>query len=309
MKRIFIVIAVLTSLTLSAQQKEVLLMGTMHTVPKIVSGSYGPMLKKALKYNPEAIYVEYVRPEDTISLNYYNPKFIALSDSISAIFETDESRFQRLTATSLESFKEDDFKFMQKSYLVKRDRANYHYFWYLSKYGLNGSKKPLRNENWDLTAKLAIALDMKYVFSMDDQQTNDNYQKAWKECVVKGRDNGDTDINSKLNKKDYNKAILPAVLGKLGTYRNKRKSLERIHMLNSFRYVQNPCTECDEATYRWDERNGRMARNIGEQVRSNPHSRAIVIVGAGHIIGLKEVLEKEYPDITIKMMDQKGFLD
>ncbi|MEM7296812.1 MAG: DUF5694 domain-containing protein [Bacteroidota bacterium] len=309
MKKFLIAFTTLLSLASAAQQKEVLLMGTMHTVPKIVSGSYGPMLKDAIKYDPSAIYVEYVRDVDTISLNYYNPKFVALSDSIAESFKVDEARFERLSNSSLLSFTEDDFKFMQKSYLIKRDRANYHFFWYLSKYGLEGSKKPLRNENWDLTAKLAIALDMKYVFSMDDQQTNSKYQKAWRECVDKGRANGDTDLNNKLNKKDYNKAMFPAVMGKLGTYRNKKKSLERIHQLNSFRYVQNPCKECDEATYRWDERNRRMAANIGEQVRANPHEKSIVIVGAGHIIGLREALEKDYPDITIKMMDQKGFSD
>jgi len=66
-KYIFLFWAIILTQNLTAQEKEVLFIGTMHTVPKIVKNSYKPLLKKALKYHPEAIYVESPLANDTIS--------------------------------------------------------------------------------------------------------------------------------------------------------------------------------------------------------------------------------------------------
>jgi hypothetical protein len=49
------------------QQKEILIIGSMHTVPKIVKHSYKPMLRRAKKYNATAIYLESPRGNDTAS--------------------------------------------------------------------------------------------------------------------------------------------------------------------------------------------------------------------------------------------------
>ena len=69
---VFISVFLASIITLKAQeqQKEVLIIGTMHTVPKIVQHSYKPMLKRALKYKPEAIYVESPKGNDSISWEY-----------------------------------------------------------------------------------------------------------------------------------------------------------------------------------------------------------------------------------------------
>lgn len=50
----FITALFLSIFILSAQnkQQEVLIVGTMHTVPKVVKNSYKPMLKFAKKYQP-----------------------------------------------------------------------------------------------------------------------------------------------------------------------------------------------------------------------------------------------------------------
>lgn len=45
-----------------------------------------------------------------------------------------------------------------------------------------------------------------------------------------------------------------------------------------------------------------MTRNIGNQVRANPEARSIVIVGAGHVIGLREALAQEYPEIVVRLL-------
>lgn len=36
-----------------------------------------------------------------------------------------------------------------------------------------------------------------------------------------------------------------------------------------------------------------MAKNIAEQVKEKPFIKSIVIVGAGHVIGIKQALEKK----------------
>ena len=292
----------LIPITSFSQTKEVLIIGTMHKVPKIVKNSYKPLLKFAKKYRPEAIYVERVRPTDTISLNYYSKKFIKQSDSLKRAFVLNEQRFSKLQVISLNKFTSDDFKFMAKSYVVKRDFSNYYYYNYLRKYGVKGSKNPLRNENADLTSKLAIAMKLKHIYAMDDQQTNKEYHVFWKKCVKIGANNGDNKINKKLNKKDYNSSIIPGVLGRLGKHINKPKSLQRMHLLNSFRYVKNKNADCTNATKYWDERNYRMAKNVAEQIIKNSFQKSIVIVGAGHVIGIKKELEKHFPEINVKLM-------
>ncbi len=284
------------------QQKEILIIGTMHTVPKIVKNSYKPLLKYAKKYHPEAIYVERVRSTDTISLNYYYKSFLKKSNSLKSVFQLDNDRFKKLIVLNLENFNKEDFNFMAKSFLVMRDKANYYYYKYLKKFGAEGSKKPLRNENGDLTSKLAISLNIKYIYSMDDQQSNKEYHIAWKKCIKLGAKNGDNIINKKLNKKDYNSSIIPAILGRLGKHTNKPKSLNRKHLLNSFRYVSKSSSSCSNATKYWDERNVRMAQNIAEQVIEKPFFKNIVIVGAGHVIGIKQELEKKHPEIKIKLI-------
>lgn len=284
------------------QQKEILIIGTMHTVPVIVKNSYKPLLKYAKKYNPEAIYVERVRSTDTISLNYYYKRFLKESDSLKGVFQLDNDRFKKLMISDLETLSEDDFNFMSKSFLVRRDKANYYYYKYLKKFGVEGSKKPLRNENGDLTSKLAIYLNIKYIHSMDDQQTNKEYHTSWSNCVKIGAKNGDNLINNKLNKKDYNSSVIPSIFGRLGKHANKPKSLNRLHQLNSFRYVSNPSTSCSNAMKYWDERNMRMAQSIAEQVIEKPFLKSIVIVGAGHVIGIKQELEKNHPELKIKLI-------
>lgn len=304
MKNIIIAIILILSQFSFGQQKEILIIGTMHTVPKIVKNSYKPLLKYAKKYNPEAIYVERVRPSDTISLNYYYKRFLKKSDSLKGVFQLDTDRFEKLIVSDLKTLNKDDFDFMAKSFLVMRDKANYYYYKYLKKFGIEGSKKPLRNENGDLTSKLAISLNIKYIHSMDDQQTNKKYHIAWKNCVKIGTKNGDNLINKKLNNKDYNSSIIPGVFGRLGKHVNKTKSLNRLHLINSFRYVSNPSSSCLNGTKYWDERNYRMAKNIAEQVIKKPFLKSIVIVGTGHVIGIKQELEKKYPELKIKLMHE-----
>ncbi|MFK7925363.1 MAG: DUF5694 domain-containing protein [Bacteroidia bacterium] len=304
MKYIFSLLFSFLVLNALGQQKEVLIIGTMHQVPKLVKNSYNPLLKFSLKYQPEAIYVECVPPNDTISLNIDDRDFVIKSDSLKKVFLPDLERFEKLNMEDLNEFTRDDFEFMAKTYLVGRDYANYYYYQYLTKYGVEGSKEPLRNENADLSYKLAIALNLKYLYAMDDQRTRKEYYAAWDKCTEIGAENGDNEINAKIGKKQYATVVIPALLGRLGKHTNQQKSLNRLHMLNSFRYVQNENLYCDNATKFWNLRNQRMVKNIAEQINQGTNIKNIVMVGAGHVIGLKEALEKNYPDLKVKIMYQ-----
>ena len=71
MRTIFTLIVATLFQNIIAQEKELLIIGTMHEVPSIVSHSYRPLLKYAKKYKPEAIFVEDIRPDDTLSLKNY----------------------------------------------------------------------------------------------------------------------------------------------------------------------------------------------------------------------------------------------
>lgn len=217
--------AIVEASTVNAQEtgeqhvsKELLIIGTMHEVPSIVSHSYRPLLKYAKNYQPEAIYTEDIRPNDTLSLKNFTPKFLSITDSLSRTETVDEERFQKLKKKRLSELNLDDFAFLAKTYLMKRDRANYSYYNYLKEYGMAGSKKPLRNENGDLIIPLAIAMGISELIPVDDHQTEKEYQRAWSKSMKIIRETGDDAVFSQLYKLDSRKRFWPAIWGKLGKY-------------------------------------------------------------------------------------------
>lgn len=139
---------------------------------------------------------------------------------------------------------------------------------------------------------------------MDDQQTNRQYHDAWKKCAQEGRTNGGNAINKKLNKKDFNSAIIPALFRGLGMHINKRKSVERWHQLASFTYVQNQTEGCSIEELYWGERNERMAKNLGDQIMNGSDKKNVVIVGASHVLGLEKELKENYPDLKVKLINE-----
>ena len=105
--------------TAFAQDKELLIIGTMHEVPGIVSHSYRPLLQYAKRYGPEAIFTEDIRPDDTLSLKNFTPRFLHLADSLSRVNIVDEERFQDLRTKQLSDMDSSDFAFLSDAYLQK----------------------------------------------------------------------------------------------------------------------------------------------------------------------------------------------
>jgi len=284
---------------------EVFIIGTMHDVPKIVKNAYRPLRKMAIKYQPDAIYTEHSMSTDTLSINnYYSDFFVPYSDSIAQIFEEDPARTSQLEQRSIKQMSQDDFDYLRHYYAAHVDMANWRYFTYLRKYGIKGSKKPLRHENYDLTAKTAIAMNMSKIYSMDHQHETKAYSKNWKKCLKVSREDGQIALLEKHNKKDYRKHILPGLFGRLGKYSNKKSTIKRYQVSNRFTFRTSPCAPCEEGARIWDRRNAGMAKNIGEQVNLYQHKKALVVVGASHVLGIKAELEKQYPDLQVRIIDQ-----
>ncbi|GAB5526950.1 MAG: hypothetical protein Roseis2KO_48220 [Roseivirga sp.] len=287
-----------------AQQQEVLIIGTMHEVPKIVKHSYKPLLRIAKGYKPDAIYVERQRSDDSLSLvNYESKWFLPLGDSLKRTFKEDCQRFDQLMAGSIETMSRGDFGFLRDYFAVNRDKANWSYYDYLAKYGVKGSRKPTRNENGDLTARLAIVMDMNRVFAMDHQHETGLYTRLWRECLVESKKDGQVKLLTRNNKKTYNQAMLPAIFGRLGKHTNRTKTIRSYEVSNKFTFRETPCEPCEAAGAVWDRRNAGMARNIGEQMQEFAHKRAVVIVGAGHVLGIKAALETQFPELQVKILE------
>ena len=308
-----IIILFVTIFNISAQnnQQEIVIVGTMHTVPKIVKKSYKPMLRFAKKYNPEAIYVEAPMADDEKSWEYLKNGwskgyqfFYKLSDSLKRTFEFDQSKFKMLISKEFADMNDNDLDYLIKSFIYKRDNGNYELYSYIKKYGVNGSVNPTRHEDGDLTYKLALSMNLKYVVNIDDQQTNKEYHVAWSKCSKEGVNNGNNMANSKLYKKNYNRAILPAIFRKLGKHTNKRKSLQQLHDMASFSYVIEDTKGCKDGRKYFDERNMRIAKNIAIKVIESKKQKNIVIIGAAHVVGLEKELKENYPNLKVILMNE-----
>lgn len=283
-------------------QKEVLIIGTMHEVPKIIKNSYRPLLKKAIAYDPQAIFVERPMAEDSLSLKNVYAKFLSRADSIAAFHPVNPQLVEAALAKPLSTMTQEDFALLKQHYIVQKDYANVEFYAYLSRYGLKGSKKPTRNENGDLTAKLAIDKGIKVIKAMDNQWYSKEYHQAWRGCVIAGKKDGEIALVTKMYKKAWWKERFNGAIGRYGMYTNAAKTTQDYHTINSFRYRETECEPCQEGSKYWDLRNLGMARNIGEQIREGQEVRNVVVVGAGHVVGLKEALQAEYPDITVKLL-------
>jgi hypothetical protein len=304
------IIAITNTFAQDTTPKEIVIVGTMHQVPKIVKHSYKPMLKYAKKYNPQAIYVESPMPNDTLSWKYLKngwskgyKAFYKLSDSLQKTYTFNEAKFNTTLNKPFEDLTPSDLDDLITGFAYLRNEPNHDFYRYIKKHGIKGSKKPTRHEDGDLSMPLALALNIKTLTPMDDQRTNGEYHKAWSQCSKEGQSNGNNTINSKLYKKSYNSSILPALFRGLGKHTNKPKALERLHKSSSFTYVVVKTEGCTLGERYWNERNARMAKNIATQVMANKHTKNIVIVGASHVVGLAKELKEKYPDLQVKLMN------
>lgn len=287
-----------------AQEKEILIIGTMHTVPSIVKHSYRPLLKEAIKYSPDAILTEDILPEDTMSLHAHTPKLCFMADSALKARSVDEKVFNETLKKDLNAMSQSDFELLAHVFLTRKDRANYEYYDYLSKYGVKGSETPGRNESEDLVYPLAIKNNIRILYPIDDQQQSKAYNSAWAKGVRSGATNGDYDIYCSILKKSNRADIVHSLMGRLGKHTNSTKTLNRYYQTNSLRYAEHPNSDTELARQLWDDRNVRMANHVVHWMQATNYRKYILVVGAGHVISLKKALNLSYPDIKVKLLDE-----
>ncbi len=291
------------------QQKEVLIIGTMHQVPKTLKNSYRPLYKAALSYEPDAIYVETAMPDDDESWAYLKDgysnflrDFYSVSDSMRQAYDFDAERHQELFALRYSSLQTEDIRTLLRDYLYLRDAANFKLYKYVQKYGLDYDKS-LRNEDNDLSHRLAIHLGHREIYATDDQRTNAEFHEAYAECV-KTTANTSTDKKAKkINRKLTWRAIGPSIFGRYGINGNKTKNLILLDSLSAMRYSTGAHESCDLAIDYWDQRNHRIAKNLAEQILKSDRSKHLLVIGGAHVIGIQQELSEQYPQIKVILMD------
>ena len=130
--------------TAQTKKQEIVLLGTMHSVPKIVKKSYQPMFKRAKRYQPQAIYVESPMAHDSLSWNYLKTgwsknyqRFYRLSDSLQKNFALEGEKFNGILKKNLSEMTPEDLNYLITCFAYKRDNGNFEYYTYLLKHGIN----------------------------------------------------------------------------------------------------------------------------------------------------------------------------
>jgi hypothetical protein len=251
-------------------------------------------------------------PNDSLSWAYlkngyskFLQKFYALSDSLRhSDYVFDEAKLNELLAKDFEDMTDEDFKIITPAFVYLRDAANYSYYKYIQRYGATGSKKPTRDENGDLTAKLALHFNHKKVFATDDQQTNAEFHKYSALCYKAMPKTTFAENHNKLVKKQTRKATIAALFGRFGKHTNTIKNLELLDKNSGLQNFDSSVEACAFAVQYWDERNQRIVKNMATQIRNAPYQKSVLIIGASHIIGVKEELEAKYPEIKVVLLKE-----
>ena len=93
--------------------------------------------------------------------------------------------------------------------------------------------------------------------------------------------------------------ILPALFGRYGIANNKQKNLENLNELSGMFFSEGADCSCDAAIDYFKQRNQRIARNLGTQISASEAEKNVLVIGAAHVVGLKEELQKQFPDINV----------
>ena len=312
-KALSVIIFSIVFLTLTGQttqSKEVLIIGTMHEVPKVLKNAYKPLYKKALSYKPDRIYVETAMPNDSISWHYLKKgyskflrEFSNLSDSLKTNYTFDYKEFNQALDKDLNKMSNQDLKILIKGFAYMKDAPNFSYYKLIEKYGLEFKRK-FRREGQDLTAKLAIALGHKKVFATDDQRTNREFHINWKKCENETEGTEFEKVGKKISKRITRRMIFPSLLGKYGIATNKRENLEDLNLLSGMHYSKGANESCDLAIDFFEQRNQRIVNNLGTQIEKSNSKKSILIIGASHVVGVVEELKKQFPKVKVLTLNE-----
>jgi len=311
MKNILFFIIIFSYSFVFGQQREIVLVGTMHQVPKILKNSYKPLYKKSLTYKPDAIFVETAMPDDSLSWQYLKngyskslQEFYKYSIKVKEEFKFNKDSLDYWLSKDFDKLTKDDFKKIRLSFAYQLDYPNFYYYKYIQDFFPNGHKKSKRHENYELSRKLALKLRHKKIFAADDQQTNSEFHKYWRACEKAMDSTSFKRKEKKLTRKIVLREILPSVVGRYGIVNNKIKHLQLLDSLSGLKYTNQQNPDCAKAVDYFNQRNRRFANNLGTQINENNFKKSILFVGASHIVGLKKELNTQFPDIKVILFDE-----
>lgn len=311
MKYVLSLLLTLSVAFTAAQQQEIVLVGTMHQVPKIIKNSYKPLFRKSLAYQPDAIFVETAMPGDSLSWEYLKEgysqnlqQFFKYSAKVRKEFDFDADSLNLWLSKDFEELTPGEFEKIKLSFAYQRDYPNYHYYRYVRKYFPDGHAKPKRHESYDLTRKLALRLRHKKVYAADDQRTNGQFHDHWYACQIAVDSTSIKKKERKIIRKLVLREVVPSALGRNGIVNNKLKHLQLLDSLSGLKFTDQNNSDCAAAVDYFNQRNRRFAHNLGTQIEANNFAKSILFVGASHIVGLKKELNRQFPDIKVVLFDE-----
>jgi len=310
---------VLYSFPLWAQKKEIVLIGVFHEIPEDQKCNWEKPYQKLLRYQPDQIAVEWVMPDDPLSLNKsYGPTYRSRFDSLMLQWEGKRvnlkdsiARYTKLVQQSNKAFYH--YKLWQYHYLnIDMGNAAYQLFCTLQKedtwlktFDSSGyaAKAFLRNlrragidkkntEHHNLVFPLAHALKMPAVFPTDDISTYTYQSEAF------GR------LSDALGETLAYKKMEAFWKRYTATEEEQKKNCDAVTFINRKEWLDttdvgqvrilNETGHSDARDYAtiWYYRNKSIAKRISEAVIKSKAKRMAVFYGNMHIYPLKMYLEE-----------------
>ena len=325
---ILVCIFFLNPLLVNAQKITIVLVGVMHELPESQKCNWEKPLKKLLQYKPDQIAVEYMMPEDPLSLNKaYGPTYRSWFDSVMLRWEGKRINIKDSITRYVKLIQQSDkpfyrAKLWQYHYLnMDIGNADYQLFrimqakdnWfntfdstgYAAKAFLKNLRKATNNmkltEFHNLVFPLAAAMRIPFVHPTDDKSTY-TYQSETFGRLAEALEH--TPAYKKMEAiwqryaktEEEQKMKCEAI-----TFINRKEWLDttdaaQVRIINE---TQHPDAKDFEII--WYYRNKSIAKRISEAVIKSNAKRMTVFYGNMHIYPIKMYLEEM--GYTVKLLE------
>lgn len=319
---------VLSSFQGLAQQPEIVLVGVFHEIPESQKCNWEKPLKNLLRYKPDQIAVEYMMPEDPLSLNKaYGPTYRSWFDSVMLRWEGKKVNIKDSITRYLKLIQQSDkpfyrAKLWQYHYLnMDIGNADYQLFrimqvkdtWfntfdstgYAAKAFLKNLRKATKSmkltEFHNLVFPLATAMNMPTIHPTDDKSTY-TYQSETFGRLAEALEQ--TPAYKKMEAmwqrytitEEEQKKKCDAI-----TFINRKEWLDTtdVAQVKIINETEHPDAKDFEVI--WYYRNKSIAKRINEAVIKSKAKRMAVFYGNMHIYPLKMYLEEM--GYKVKLLD------
>jgi hypothetical protein len=305
---------------ISAQQK-ILLVGTKHQTPERELVQIKPVYDAVVEFNPDIICTEYRKPNDSTSLRYlYGKNHFRKQDSLRRAWNIPKKSDKKRIGELMNSLKKrDDISLrmeLRNIFYVRSDFGNAEYQAYLIITRLNSDSSRLsvfrkrfpmfdqmrsryrqRSKDHDeynfLVFPAAKTLSVDYLNPIDDQSTNNEYEKYFSRL-----NNEDTlldNARSYYERMDAFRLKMQALPPEtnMWVYSNSPELINELMYLEAYKiYPGNTSQEIKMLGHYWTLRNKKIASYILEVAKMNPGKNIVVFFGASHVGPVMEEFKK-----------------